>query len=235
LFARPVPAIGGGSRKQMEPPLGPQLVEIKAERHCLRPAIPEIADAARYLDSAVSAHMSGNRKLSEELIVQADISEIREWAESLWGAANGFNRPQVPEAITKVENSLRDPRRDPTAELKRQLHIRDGYHCRFCGIPVVRLEVRDRFRVLYPNAVKWISKYGPGDKHAAFLAIWAAYDHLQPHSRGGRTEMANLVVACAPCNFGRGEYTIEEFGLSNPLARDPIRSTWDGLERFLHC
>jgi hypothetical protein len=220
----------------MKRPSDLELAESKAERRCILPAIPAIANAARYLDAAVSAHISGHRKLAEELIVQADIPEIRDWAETLWGKANQFNRPQgTPGLLNKVDPSLRDTLRKPTAILERELHRRYSFHCGFCGIPVIRKQVRDRFRKLYPNVIKWGPKYGPGDKHAAFLAMWAAYDHLKPHSRGGRTELGNLVVACAPCNFGRGEYTIEQFGLSNPLAREPISSAWDGLERLLCC
>ena len=29
-------------------------------------------------------------------------------------------------------------------------------------------------------------------------------DHLMPRSRGGTDALKNLVIACAPCNWGRG-------------------------------
>jgi HNH endonuclease len=62
-------------------------------------------------------------------------------------------------------------------------------------------------------------------------AIWLQYDHLLPHARGGSSDLSNIVVTCAPCNNGRCNLTIEEVGLSDPRLREPIRSTWDGLER----
>jgi 5-methylcytosine-specific restriction endonuclease McrA len=62
--------------------------------------------------------------------------------------------------------------------------------------------------------------------------MWAQYDHILPHSRGGTSELSNMVVTCAPCNFGRMEFTLAEVGLADPRDRAPIRSSWDGLERF---
>jgi len=89
---------------------------------------------------------------------------------------------------------------------------------------------------LYPDALPWGKTNDT--QHAAFQALGLQYDHLIPHSRGGSTDLSNLVITCAPCNYGRGSYTVEEVGLNNPLLREPIGSGpvgsgWDGLERFL--
>jgi len=54
-------------------------------RTCLRDPIPEIADAARYLDEAVTAHLNGRTDDARSLIRRADMPELREWTESLWG------------------------------------------------------------------------------------------------------------------------------------------------------
>jgi len=62
--------------------------------------------------------------------------------------------------------------------------------------------------------------------------MWVQYDHLLAHARSGTNDLKNIVITCAPCNFCRAEYTLAEVGLLDPLAREPIRSTWDGLERF---
>jgi hypothetical protein len=43
------------------------------DRLCLPEPIPEIADAARYLDAAVSAHLAGRTDLAESLIRLADL------------------------------------------------------------------------------------------------------------------------------------------------------------------
>ena len=120
--------------------------------------------------------------------------------------------------------------RMPTSEDRRILHQRDGYHCRFCGIPLIRREIRQRFCKLYPRVPIWGKKNI--DQHAAFQAMWAQYDHVVPHAYGGGNDLANLVVTCAPCNFGRMELTLEEANLLDPRAREPVRSSWDGLERL---
>lgn len=55
-------------------------------------------------------------------------------------------------------------------------------------------------------------------------------DHWFPHSKGGRTNMRNLVAACAPCNTGKGART--------PTAWETTRLEWrrrryfpEGVER----
>lgn len=202
-----------------------------ATRHCLRTPVPEIAAAARLLDAAVTAHGLGEAKLADELIRLADMPAIIEWTESLWGVGGPTSRP-----VTKVDTSTFLPKeqraavRMPTMAEKRTLIARDGYHCRFCGIPVVPAETRSLIRLAYPSALRW----GPRnvDQHAAFQGMWLQYDHLLPHARGGTNELTNLVVSCAPCNNGRANLTLEEVGVSDPRLREPVHSTWDGLQRF---
>ena len=206
---------------------------LAVDRMCLRPPIPEIALAASYLDQAVSAHIAKEPMLCQEMLQKANMTEIRAWTESLWGKASPHvqYRP-VPGAPPTLEKSLRGKDRMPTLAEKKQLHIRDGYHCRFCEIPVIRSAVRDRLRKLYPDVMPW-PKTNTG-AHAAFQAMWAQYDHVLPHARGGNNSFENMVVTCAPCNFARMNFTLDEVGLADPSLRKPLVSTWDGLERILH-
>jgi hypothetical protein len=199
------------------------------DRPCLRNAIPEIETAAQYLQDAVSAHLAGESDIAEELIRQADMPTIREWVESIWGKASPYRQFRQIADAPLVLGELRMP----SSAQKLFLLNRDCYRCRFCGIPVVRLEVRRKLHSLYPRALPW----GRSNvtQHAAFQAIWAQFDHLLPHSRGGGNGSENIVVACAPCNFGRMQNTLAELGLCDPRAREPIQSKWDGLERLIHC
>lgn len=96
--------------------------------------------------------------------------------------------------------------------------------------PVIRAEVRKRIAASYPEEVPWGSTNRT--QHAAFQAMWAQYDHVVPHSRGGTNDLDNLVVTCAPCNFGKMSHTLDELGLEDPRDRPPVKSLWDGLERF---
>jgi len=197
----------------------------------LREPIPEIADAARYLDAAVSAHLQGRSDLAEELIQLAEIPAIREWVESLWGKKSPYvqYRP-VSDVPCSIPREQRVIVRMPTLAEKNQLHLRDGYHCRFCGIPVIRKEVREQIKKIYPRALLWGSQNI--EQHSAFQAMWVQYDHVLPHARGGNNELENIVITCAPCNYARMSYTLDEVGLIDPRTREPIRSNWDGLERF---
>lgn len=203
---------------------------MHSKRLFFREPAPEIFDAARLLDAAVSAYQAGNRALASQLIEAAKIPAVGEWGYSIWGAKSPYLQLQkhplpLPGTVTRVETRM------PTQEQKRLLHERDGYHCRFCGIPVIRAEVRKKFCSTFPELLIWGPKNA--QQHVAFQTLWAQYDYVVPHSAGGSNDLDNLVLTCGPCNFGRMAYTLEEVGLVDPRGREPIRSTWDGLERFL--
>jgi len=205
--------------------------EANEPRNCLRPPIPEIEDAARFLDAAVSAHLQGRRDIAEELIRLANNKSIWDWTDSIWGKNSPYvqYRP-TPSPLPTLPKEQRVKVRMPTLDERRQIHARDGYHCRFCGIPVIRKEIRQKIAAAYPEALPWGRTNDC--QHAAFQAMWAQYDHVLPHARGGNNDIENVVLTCAACNFGRMSYTLDEVGLLDPRDRDPRRSAWDGLERF---
>jgi len=196
---------------------------------CLREPIPELFLAAKHLDDAVSAHLLNDPDLTEQFIRKADLQAIRDWSESLWGKASQYNQPRTIENLPL--SSLKAQRRMPSPSEKMLLHLRDGHHCRFCGIPVIRQEIRKLLTTLYPHSAHWGASNA--SRHPTLHAMQAQYDHLLPHSRGGTNDLDNLVITCSPCNYGRGHYTLEEMGLSDPRLRVPIRTSWDGLERIL--
>ncbi len=207
-------------------------MNLASERSCLRTAIPEIATAARYLNEAVSAHLAGEAEKAALLIRQSDMPVIREWVESIWGKQSPYLQyRKVKDAPLIWEKDQRIEQRMPSSAEKQILLARDCYRCRFCGIPVARPEVRQALHKLYPEALPW--GHTNASQHAAFQAIWAQFDHILPHARGGDNDLENIVVTCAPCNFGRMQYTLAEVGLSDPRTRQPIQSDWDGLERLL--
>ncbi len=200
-------------------------------RTCLLDPVPEIFDAARYLDAAVSAHLRCKPKMAEELIRLADSAEITAWAEALWGSGGPWTRPlPVEHPEPSVPKGQRVADRMPSSEGQSALVARDGRHCRFCNIPLVRAEVRKLICRAYPKAARW----GPRnlDQHAGLQAMWLQFDHVLPHARGGTNDLGNLLVTCAPCNYGSSNLTLAEVGLLDPRLRPVLSSTWDGLERF---
>jgi hypothetical protein len=204
---------------------------LETGRLCLRSPIGEIDEARRYLEAAVSAHAAGRPDDVMELIRLADIPAIREWTNSIWGKDSRYVQyravQNAPPFFSKRE---RVALRMPTLLERSRLLLRDGYHCRFCQMPVIRKEVRERIRKLYPAGRIW-GRLNI-DQHAAFQAMWVQYDHVLPHARGGANDLKNMLITCAACNYGRMQYTLEEVGLADPRTREPIRSNWDGLERF---
>ena len=196
-------------------------------RECFRPPIAEVAEAASLLDRAVSAHLERRYTEAAYFIARADLPEVAAWTESILGKRSTYAIVTPLPASTIV---ARVPVRMPNALERRQLHERDGYHCRFCGIPVIRPEIRMKMQRAYPKALRWGKRNA--ERHAAFFAMWVQYDHLVPHSRGGTNSLDNLLVTCSACNYGRGGFMLSEVGLSNPFERPVLKSTWDGLERF---
>jgi hypothetical protein len=151
-------------------------------RTCLCPPVPEIAIAAKLFDDAVSAHLKGNFNHAAELISLAKRDEIRKGTEGLWGKRSQYIHPQVlPNAPPHLSRAERVPVRMPSAADRKWLKDRDGVHCRFCGIPLVRKEVRER--ICKRNPTIWGRKNS--EQHAAIQAMWLQYDHLLPHARGG--------------------------------------------------
>ncbi len=57
--------------------------------------------------------------------------------------------------------------------------------------------------------------------------------HHLPYCAGGGNDLDNLVTACWAGQFGRGDFSLEEVGLSDPRARSPIVDEWDGLTGLL--
>ena len=204
-------------------------VPIPGQR-CLLEPIPEIFEAAGYLRAGVAAISAGRLDEAEASIRKADIPAIRIWTEALWGSAPTWTLPSRPLRPSLV-SSTRVAHRMPDRRGRQSLILRDGYHCRFCGIPVIRTEVRARLKKLLPLAVRW--GRSNASQHAAFQAMWLQYDHLVPHARGGDNSLENMVITCAPCNYARMNYTLDEVGLQNPLGRPARQSEWDGLERVL--
>lgn len=200
-------------------------------RLCISIPPPQIADAARYLDAAVTAHLYRDTSLADQLIRAADIPDIYRWLKPIWADSDLHLRLPHAARTPSVRKDLRVKVRMPSRAEKDLIHQRDGYVCRFCGIPVIRPETRARIRQAYPASLRWGRK--EAQQHAAFQAMWAQYDHVLPHALGGTNDLDNIVLACAACNFGRGGYSLEDVGVEDPRQRAIAKSHWDGLERFI--
>ena len=204
----------------------------------MREPIKEIFLAAALLDRATEAHLAGDRVSAAALIRNADMPEIRSWTESLWGSRKAnpdqcrFHRFRaISDAPPLLSKPDRVQLRMPSAEDRTKLIVKYGRNCTFCGIPLIRSEIRSAFSVAYPEAAYWGGTNFT--QHAAFQCLWLQFDHVVPHSRGGDNSIDNVLITCSGCNYGRMHWILDEVGLIDPRGIPTKRTTWDGLERFL--
>lgn len=206
-------------------------------RECLVEPVPACFEAAALLNSAVDAHLAGDAREAARLIEAANLPEVRSFTELAWGAG-GKERHRFATVLNAPPYLARADRpipRMPIIETQRAVIQRDGFHCRFCGLPVIRPALRALFRAAYPGALGWGATNA--SQHAAFQCLWMQFDHVLPNCRGGPSTLENVVVTCAPCNFGRMETTLEEARLIDPRSRPTPRKwegfdSWQGLENF---
>lgn len=206
-------------------------------RHSLCTPVPAVFRAAEALLEALELHSLGDTAGAEACLIRADDRAVWAYTEQAWGkgsaARYGFIKVADPPPYLALSD--RPKPRMPSVETRKAMIARDGHHCRFCGIPVIDPDIRRLLVRTYPKAVSWGSTNVA--QHAAFQCMWLQFDHILPNSRGGDSTVENMVITCAPCNFGRMEATLEEARLCNPLCTPaPVlwdrHAEWNGLERF---
>lgn len=184
------------------------------------------------LVQATEAHQQGYKDDASQLFREADSDEVWRWLHPAWfiPIRNVVHRTVSGDTI-KVARSDRDPDRRIHPTVRHAVLARDGYTCRYCGVGVVPVEVRNLVFSLYP-LVRSV-KDRPHRNHAAFDALWLQYDHVVPHCHGGPSSPENVVISCGLCNYGKDQYTLAQLDLEDPRMRDPVASAWDGLTRLL--
>lgn len=86
---------------------------------------------------------------------------------------------------------------------KKNILIRDGYVCQFCGIKLT-------------DNIKSI-------KDSNYKKMKATIDHLKPVSKGGLSSWENCVCSCFKCNNDKGNRNLSETDLK--LAKKPHKPT----------
>jgi 5-methylcytosine-specific restriction endonuclease McrA len=161
-----------------------------------------------------------NLLLDEKISAAIDIlheplgDEIREWfiehAQSAWSFRS--------KVLGNVEASSFLGTLDTkklTKDTKLRVLDRDGYVCGYCKGKLVsdtRLNKissivgADNFRISGNNS----------QRHGYIYVVRTTVDHVLPQSKGGRTELENLIMCCWACNYGKAEKTLAEIGLVDP-------------------
>lgn len=139
------------------------------------------------------------------------------------------DKTRWPASLHSVEKSHPKTTTKLTRALSTRIFERDGYRCGYCGIPVVtQWKGGDipRLVAAFPDItphLKWdngsIFKHSSATNKncAKWLWITAVADHIHPASDGGPTEPHNLITACAGCNYGKVDWTLEQLDVRRPV------------------
>lgn len=207
-------------------------------RPCLREPIAEIFKAAEELSSAADGYLRGDLDGCARLVEAADKSAIREWIESLWGSKTAnpeqplyHRHRQVADQPLSLPKKARQKVRMPSVLEQREIVKQWGWHCAYCGIPLIATAARNVLHKALGDRLRW----GPrnADRHSAFQCMTIEFDHVVPHSVGGTSDLENTVPSCGPCNCGKFTRTLAQHGLDDPRDRPAKSSSWDGLTRLL--
>lgn len=202
-------------------------------RRCIKEPIPEIFAAWDAMQEAADAHVHGDFARADDLFQHADSPKVWEWLNSAWVRSAEHVVEKKPAGDSKViPKSERDPDRNIAPNIRAAVLERDGYRCRYCGIPLVHADIRKIVAKLYPSSVSWDNRY-PSKQHAGFQSLWLQFDHVEPWSHGGRSSVENVVISCALCNFGKHDKTLRQLHVEDPRLRPPEPIIgYDGLEQL---
>lgn len=134
--------------------------------------------------------------------------------------------PMAAGVAREMRQKLRMP---PEAETM-AVFDRDGWRCRWCESRVISIKALKRMAMACPSSFR----HGKANEACHGLAMCCAVslDHVVPHSRGGTNQRDNLITACWPCQFGRGNDTIDRLHLADPRDRQPVIDEWVGCRWF---
>src|SRR5687767_6462075 len=104
-------------------------------RPCLLSPLREHEVAAELLTAAANAIEKGQTSLAVAYLREADIPELREYSNKLLRSVDPMILRRRPGGDQPKQ--ARPKARMPAAAVRRQVHERDGWRCRFCGCKVV--------------------------------------------------------------------------------------------------
>ncbi len=102
---------------------------------------------------------------------------------------------------------------------------RDNFRCRYCRRLVVLGAALRLLSERFPDLLQYHPHGKRDSTHPVYYEILASCDHVLPVSRGGTADEANLVTACARCQFMKSDWLLEELRWT----MRPIEPGWDGL------
>ena len=199
----------------------------------------KVLEIVELFSQAANALLANDDDLANELIAGTDEPWVRNYVEKAMGSYDPEIHTYYWNPVYKARKGSpllpkeqRDAKKNPGVALQRDILARGYWHCRYCGVPVIDKEVFDK-----PQRWNFEAPRTSGTnetRHPAARLIRGVTDHVVPWAAGGPTDRENLLAACWPCNFAKGDALLEEAGLNDPTKRAPVRrGRWDGLRRLL--
>lgn len=196
--------------------------------HSLLPALTTAVSAVKVFREACEYLRDGNQTHAADLIRRLDDATLRTHYEDV--QAECLRRLKAAKTAESPVNPKRVSERMPSSAVERDVFERDGWRCRWCSTPIVVPSANKRMTREFPNL------YPRGSRnieiHGLIMSSQGSIDHVIAHSLGGTNDPDNLVTACWPCQFARGEIDFSRLGLTDPRLRAPIVDNWDGCHWF---
>jgi len=176
-----------------------------------------IGDSLKYLNLAMK--QAEERKIDEarQTLKNSPDAKLREWFNEHGQNSGTWRFKALGYCDAKVVGPL-DPNKY-LSKFERFLYERDNYRCRYCDSEVIPKKVFKALQGLLGEEALPLKGTNAG-RSGYYLMFCATLDHVIPHSLGGPTIEANLVTCCWSCNYGKSDYTLEQLGLDNLLARN---------------
>jgi len=185
----------------------------------------------KHFETAVLAAARGDIPAAQASLRLVQDRDLHEWCDEhgLW--AGELRVATLGTKTMPKYSGLLDAKKDPPPSMVDAVFVRDGYRCRYCHTPVVSGELLKAVHALMGNDS--FPRGSTNRSNSGILRCFTAVaDHVVPHSRGGATNLENLVTACGPCNYAKTHYTLQQLGLQDPRLR-PAPSGWTPLQGIL--
>ena len=195
-----------------------------------RPAL--LIQAFEQLHKAVEIAMA-KPKEAKRLIASIDNNYLKQWYMTV-ALTSGKWRERHLSVHRSPRQHLRSnegfsQRKVSEVEIE-QIMRRDHWTCRYCHSPVAGRRGSFKKFAEQIDFSELITGRTDQLRNGIYLVFSASFDHVIPRSAGGSNDLENLVTACWPCQFGKGDNSLESLGLSDPRLRPPSQvEGWRGI------
>jgi 5-methylcytosine-specific restriction endonuclease McrA len=180
------------------------------------PLPPPIHFANAYKNILKIEYFLADKRISEAINILCEPlgDEIREWfiehAQSAWSfRSKVFGNLEATLFLGSLDT------KKLTNDFKNQVIERDGYVCGYCKGKLVSDERLNRISSIV-GAENFRISGNNSQRHGYIYIVRTTVDHVLPQSKGGQTELDNLITCCWACNYGKAEKTLGEIGLVDP-------------------